>query len=257
MLRRRRKSLKLTKEFGNRGEIIGMYSKVFHQKKSNGITIPICEISNGCLKIAENIEDLAISAQGLLGISAIENNLENLQDRRMAYIFVIHAIDEAGKLLIMIRKAINAEAKQESNIIMENFYSHPKKGEEAGFVGLQAIEWLEGLSQNSTQTESPQIKLLVQEYRKHLKKVRKNFGLLREEILYVDYNEEKQSWIVAEPPKWIMIWLDAQLLLLTTATIKASIRNGESFIDLSNKIQSIVKCTDLQEIIRKINSLTS
>lgn len=204
--------------------------------------MPVAIVREGCMKLAENIGELSEHANRFIDFN------EDIVARRIAYILVIHAMDEAGKLLEIMRKMVAAESTGASTIAVEGFYSHRLKGSEAGTAGLLTIDWLDrtvvALMQKTEKPVPPPFK----DYRAHLERLREDFSLEREHALYVDL--EDGNWITPEVPDESDIAFDACLLGTLAGFTLLGISFGKSFTDLSDIVRQ-VSSIDLEELTNR------
>lgn len=131
----------------------------------------------GCMLIAANIEQLTDNATYLLQFN------EDLMDRRISWILTVHAIDEAGKLIKMMRESVNAESLGREKVTASGLRDHASKGSEAGSAGLQALDMFEGVIVRMAKDLDME-GFDIQRYRRHLEVIRANFTGERSRALY-------------------------------------------------------------------------
>jgi AbiV family abortive infection protein len=198
------------------------------------VIIPVALAGDGCNKITENILELSDHANRFLEFD------ENIVSRRIAYILVIHAMDEAGKLLTIMKKMVEAEAAGAEVIMIERFYDHCFKGSQAGNIGVLTIDWMDSIV-NEIAPMGNQDSLPFAEYRAHLERLRRGFSKERESALYVDFDEGK--WVSPTIPSEDDIGLDSFLLTTLAAVTQATIGAGKSFTQLNELVQKMVSPT--------------
>jgi AbiV family abortive infection protein len=215
--------------------------------KSEPVIIPVAIVREGCTKIAENILELSDHANRFIDLN------EEIVTRRIAYILVIHAMDEAGKLLEIMRKMVVADSTGASTITVEGFYSHRLKGSEAGTIGLLTIDWLDKIVEAlALKTEKP-IPPPFKEYRAHLEHLRQDFPREREHALYVDL--EEGIWMPPRSPEESDIAFDAYLLGMLALFAQLGISAGRSFTELSD-LGRQVSSMSVEELNRRFRSET-
>ena len=221
-----------------------MKAQSVHSRRSRSepVVIPVTIVREGCTKIAENIYELSDHANRFLDVS------EDIISRRIAYILVIHAIDEAGKLIEIMRKMVAAERDHESAISVEGFYSHKMKGLEAGTIGLLAIDWLDKIATQLGAAAGAGQPAPFMEYRAHLERLHQDFPYEREHALYVNLAAEK--WLTPETPEMSDIAFDAYLLGSLALLVQYGITTGASFADLSD-IARQVSSLDAKQLADK------
>ena len=194
--------------------------------------IPLVDAKEGCRRIAENIEQLAQNASVILSLN------EDLIDRRVAWILILHAIDETGKLIKTMREAEVAELSQSDKVTIRGFTNHTDKGMEAGSAGILALEWFEGLFREMGSTyEADGFDVL--NYRVHLETLRGDFSRERMRALYVDYRDDK--WIPPNCADEGHMYLDAWTLLTIAFVVRVNLDAGKSL-------------TDVNEVFRKLHA---
>lgn len=189
--------------------------------------------------IASNIQELADHAKRFNDVD------ENIVSRRIAYILVIHAMDEAGKLLSIIKNGIAAESEGTDSISIQGFYSHPVKGSEAGSMGIVAVDWLQKVAAAKSDSIGED-KGVLQDYRIHLETLRQDFRCERERTLYVDYACGK--WISPSSAEYNYVCIDAFLLDIMALFVKANIEAGLSFCEIDEIVRDIYNSVDLDDL---------
>lgn len=205
------------------------------KRDSSRLEIPLDDARDGCVEIANNIHELADHANRFLDFD------EEIVSTRIAAVLVIHAMDEAGKLLSIIREGIAAKAEGNETISAPWFYSHPAKGREAGTIGLAAVDWLER-TVTSKLGATKEAKIEFQEYRTHLETLKRDFRRIRERTLYVDY--EDGTWISPVDADYKHVGIDAYLLNILAIFVKANIKAGLSFPEIDEVVRSIYDSVD-------------
>ncbi|MBU1158593.1 MAG: AbiV family abortive infection protein [Candidatus Thermoplasmatota archaeon] len=194
--------------------------------------MPVEHAREGCEKIAQNVIELVRSASYLLNMN------DETAHRRQAYVLIIHAIDEAGKMIRIIKEMIAAESNGCKAITITGFYSHKRKGSEAAAIGLVAIDWFDELLKTRTaEFEESEDKDSLERYRSHLETLRREFDGERERVLYVDY--ENGKWLQPISANEVDIILDAHLLSLTAIIVQSSLKAGKTFREVSDTIQQV------------------
>lgn len=199
------------------------------------------------MKIAENIYEFSDHANRFLDFS------EEIISPRIAYVLVLHAMDEAGKLIEIMRKMVDAERDHASEITVEGFYSHRIKGSEAGTIGLLAVDWLERMVAQLSLDKVPGERESFLAYRKHLERLRKDFPCEREHALYVNLEEER--WLSPVAPEPADIGSDAYLLESLALLTQLGIAAGRSFTEMSDIARQVtsLKAQDLANASRNGN----
>lgn len=213
------------------------------KRHSEPVIIPVTIVREGCKKIAENISELSDHASRFLEFN------EDIVSRRIAYILVIHAMDEAGKLLDIMKKMVIAEGKCDSDIEVEAFYSHGLKGLEAGTIGLLAVDWLDELAAAMAaraRIDSPPPSM---DYRAHLEHLRCNFKHEREQVLYV--NLENDKWTSPSCATESDIAMDAFALNMLAMVTLAAIDSCKPFRELSEMTRQLSSKSFVDELSNK------
>jgi AbiV family abortive infection protein len=223
-------------------EHVGCTSKKKHTKP---VVIPITIVREGCCKIAENILELSDHANRFLDFD------EGIVSRRIAYILVIHAMDEAGKLLTMMKEMVEAETTGAESIVIEGFYDHGFKGSQAGNMGLLTIDWMDSIM-NDIAPIGSQDSLPFAEYRAHLERLRKGFSTERENALYVDFDGSR--WVSPTTPSEEDVVFDSILLSILAAVTQATVGAGESFTQLNELVQKIAGPTTKKAFIQALRA---
>lgn len=215
------------------------------KKKSrrNPVIIPVSLVNEGCGRIAENMSELTYHALRFLNLS------DEIVSRRVAQILVIHAMDEAGKLLEIVRKTIHAESTGADSISIEGFYSHSRKGAQAGDMGILAVNWLQARAERIFSVASGLTNAL-DDYRNHLKSLKIDFTREREDALYVDFEDGKWSSPTAHDESWI--FFDAYLLGMLAAVTLDTINAGRSVRDLDTLAMQLNDTSVLRELERRV-----
>jgi AbiV family abortive infection protein len=213
-------------------------------KRSEPVILPASIVREGCLKIADNIYEFSDHANRFLDFS------EEIISPRIAYVLVIHAMDEAGKLIEIMRKMVDAERDHASEISVEGFYSHRIKGSEAGTIGLLAIDWLERMVAQVSLDKATGNRESFVAYRTHLERLRMNFSFEREHALYV--NLEGDRWLSPVTPSSADIGVDAYLLESLALLTQLGLAAGRSFTELSDIAQQVtsLNAQDLANVSR-------
>lgn len=213
------------------------------KSRQEPVIIPLSLVDEGCRRIAENILELTDLARR----SVVPD--EEIVGKRMVQILVMHAMDEAGKLLEVVRKTIEAELTGVTAISIEGFYSHPRKGSQAGEMGMLAIDWLESTVEGFPDLTAVE-RANLREYRIHLKELKESFSKYREALLYVDFDGTKWSSPTARSE--LMVFFDASSIGVL-ATLCLEILNASRPIhDLGRIARMISDSTTLMELKKKL-----
>lgn len=210
--------------------------------------VPVIAVREGCVKIAENIAELADYAGRILEMN------EGVVSRRIAYILVVHAMDEAGKLLTVIKEMIKAESSGAETIAIEGFYNHEYKGSQAGGVGLLTIDWFQTVIDRLPPPGTREGFLLCG-YRNHLEHLRHGFSKEREDALYVDFDQGK--WISPNFPEEGCIALDSILLGFMAVITQTTIGTGKSFLELDKMIRLIAAPATMEAFVKQMRDRLS
>jgi len=209
------------------------------------LIVPVIAVREGCVKIANNIAELADYAERILEMN------EGVVSRRIAYILVVHAMDEAGKLLAVIKEMIEAESSGAETIAIEGFYNHEYKGSQAGGVGLLTIDWVQTVIDSLTLPDTRE-DLLLSGYRTHLERLRHRFSKEREDALYVDFDQGK--WISPNSPEEEDIALDSFLLGFMAVITQTTIGTGKSFLELDQLIRLIAAPATIEAFVKQMRN---
>lgn len=218
------------------------------RSRSEPVTMPVATVRDGCIKIAENISELSEHANLFIDFN------EDIVSRRVAYILVIHAMDEAGKLFEIMRKMVEAESTGAKVIAIEGFYDHRFKGSQAGTMGMLTIDWMDSIV-NEIAPAGSQGNLLSAEYREHLERLRKGFSTERENALYVDFNGNR--WTSPTAPSEEDVAFDSFLLSALAEVTKATIGAGKSFTQLNELVQKIAGPATMKTLAKALRSMVT
>ena len=207
------------------------------------VVIPISLVSEGCGRIAENISELTDHAIRFLDLS------EEVVSRRIAQILVIHAMDEAGKLLEIIRKTIEAKHTEAVSISIDGFYSHSRKGSQAGSIGVLTIDWLQSVIEKLAVSDIKE-PIIQGSYRIHLESLKESFCREREGALYVDFDEGR--WLSPTVQDVSYIALDASLLGILAAITLDTVNAGLPIHHLDKLAKQISDPATIEELVRRI-----
>jgi AbiV family abortive infection protein len=184
-----------------------------------------------CTIIAENIEQLAQNAGRLLTLD------EEPMGRRIAWILTVHAIDEAGKLIMMMKESVAAESSKSKEVRIGRHRSHAAKGSEAGTAGLQALNMFEEVITRLVQ-DVMKGGFDIQRYRNHLEAVRTNFSGERSGALYAVFADGQ--CLPPTCPHEKDIYVDAWILNLMATIVKINLKHGKSFEDVDKIVRKIM-----------------
>jgi hypothetical protein len=211
------------------------------------MNIPLKSIPEGCIILADNIGELSSKALILINNEFTDNSIMRSESMKVPFILVIHAIEEAGKLLQLINKGLNAEKEGKFFIEYQIRSPHEQKGREAAKTGLLVIEWLQRISlNNSSKSEDP--KDIFEDYSVHLKGLHDEFKEIREGTFYLDFDEKKRQWATMEYPDPLFIYFDSFLLLGMSVLVTTFLKKDCRLNELQKQIEGIANCTDISEI---------
>jgi len=212
--------------------------------------LPVREARQGCIFIANNIKCYSDTALFLLH--------SGMGFRRMPYIIAVLGMDEAGKVLKIIKKSIEAEgASPVETIEIENWYAHWAKGTVAGELGTLTIEWLtEILKSDPFMVRNGELKdqEFLTRYRTHLQRLKDSFSDERNSMIYIDYEEGMRTWSIPEAPKFDVVLFDVLLLSLLSTIVINHLDKGRSFLELDSVIRSIKDCKDLGNALAALDA---
>jgi len=213
--------------------------------------LPICETKPGCILIAQNIECYSSTALFLL--------FAGKGFRRMPYILTLLGMDEAGKVLKIIKRTIaSKETDVASVVVIENWYAHWSKGTEAGELGVLAVEWLGEVSKNDPFLGTdglPKDTEFLTGYRAHLQKLKENYSNERNSMLYANYNEGSNSWPNPDIPELGFVLFDALLLDIFSKIVINHLSKGGTFLTLNDAIMEIKGCSNFAEAMSKLDGV--
>jgi AbiV family abortive infection protein len=196
------------------------------------IIMPIDHAREGCEKIALNVIELARGASHLM------NTDDGNGYTRQAYALVIHAIDETGKMINIIKEMMTAESNASKAIRVVGFYSHSHKGSEAAAIGLVAVDWFSNLLETvAAGLEEDEDEDSMDRYKLHLRTLRDGFEEERGRVLYVDY--ENGTWLQPTSARDVDIVLDGLLLSLTAVIVADCMKKEKTFHEVYDEIQKV------------------
>lgn len=217
------------------------------KRRLEPVMIPVSLVDEGCRRIAENISEFTDHAIRFLNLS------EDIVSRRIVQILVVHAMDEGGKLLEIIRKAIEAEHIGATSISIDGFYSHSRKGLQAGSIGILAIDWLQSTADGLPPSNIPESTEL-DGYRIHLESLRRDFRRERESVLYVDIDDGRWLSPTVADELWLMF--DALLLGMLAALTLDTLNAGRPIHHLDTVVKKISDPATLKEFAMRIKEST-
>lgn len=226
----------------------------FEWGRSGSRTIPAALAQKGCVLTAENIKYFGQNALLFWFLN------HSGPACRVSYILTLLGIDEAGKVLKILKGSIEAEAKKHQTVKVDNWFHHWAKGPEASEMALLIIEWLMGIAENEPFMVDGNGRLkddqLFADWRHHLRVLSKDFSSERNSMIYVDYNEGSHRWHKFNSPRNAIILMDAVLLLLFADIVINHFKGGGSFLDLSAKMQSVRDSPNLDDALSEIDTIS-
>lgn len=209
--------------------------------------------------IADHILELAHASQAVL--NSIPDDSVQKGSLRSAFILNLIAYEEAGKLFMMWQAMADAEAKSSDRIRIEDFEYHETKGDLAGDLCCQMLDFAEGEFEKMIEfvrtigpimvpppePEVAQIlsvlKIAVSTHKERVYRIRRHFRQEREDAMYIDFRNG--DWI--PPPQYShqMLAMDCILLQIIASATNAYLAEGLEFgmamkavSDLSKHIKS-------------------
>lgn len=190
----------------------------------------------GCKLIAANIEQLTHNATHLLEFN------EDIVDRRVAWILTVHAIDEGGKLIKMMRESVNAESLGLDKVTVSGLRDHSSKGSEAGHAGLQALDMFERVVVRMARDLDME-GFDIQRYRGHLEAIRANFTRERSRALYAVFADDR--WLSPSCANEDDIYFDAWILSLMAVIVRINLEAEKSFLEVDGIVRKIMNSSKL------------
>lgn len=213
--------------------------------------LPIGETKTGCILTAQNV--------GCYSSTALFMLFAGRGFRRMPYILTLLGMDEAGKVLKIIKSTLaGSETDVAGVVVIEDWYAHWSKGTEAGELGVLAVEWLGDVSKNDpflkTDRQTKDTEFLTG-YRAHLQKLKNNYSSERNSMLYANYHEGSKSWPNPDVPELAFVVFDALLLDLFSNIVVNHLGKGGTFQSLNDAVMEIKRCSDFAEAMSKLDGV--
>ena len=235
---------------GMRGIDVKCPSCGFEFASQRAKMLPTDETRHGCVQIAQNIKAYTDTALHLL--------FAGQGFKRMPYILAILGMDEAGKVVKVVKKSIETENTEAKEIEVENWHAHWSKGPEASELGVLAVDWLNEILRSDVNfakdAQSKDFEFLVG-YRAHLQKLKNHFSSERNSMIYVDYNEGNGSWETPASPHVGYVLYDVILLGLFSDVVVNYLGSGRSFLALNDAMKDIRECSDFCSALSKMDEL--
>lgn len=211
--------------------------------------LPLRQARDGCIRIAENIKCFT---EGGIALMFFPGGF-----CRMPYILAILGMDEAGKVLKIIRECVKAEDSSPETVLeIENWYAHWAKGSAAGDMGAFTVDWLDRiLRSDAFMIRDGKLKDqdLLDKCKAHLKHLSRHFADERNSIIYVDYEEEGEFWSIPGSPDAAVVLFDLVLLSLLSDIVVKSLGSGKSFMELDKAMRGISACAELQDALGRLD----
>lgn len=217
----------------------------------------------GCKEIVKHVRAMITSSKAIL--TATGTKPEKKSMLRSSFILNLIAYEETGKLFMMWQAAADAERRQCQTIEIESFEYHDPKGDVAGDLCCQMIDYFESKvmpALQSAMVESrsgpPTIidfagEMLLEDFRNTLSahkervhRIRKYFSREREDAMYVDFRDG--VWTRCDQMSDSMLRMDCMLLSTIAEVAEAFLDEGLPFSHATKALIDIRSETMSQEV---------
>jgi len=223
----------------------------------------------GCKMIADHILELAEASHTVLDLATKEKEAKSTL--RSAYILNLIGYEEAGKLFMIWQALADAERRSLDKVRIEEFEYHDPKGDLAGDLCCQMLDFLEGdimeiiesiKSAGSGMTPEEEImitrilavfKSSVSVHKERVYRIRKRFKQEREDAMYIDFRNG--GWILSPQLSSEMLAMDCILLKVVAKAANAYLLEELPFSLATKALSDMSKNVKSDEADRFLSAL--